>query len=135
MNTDGGFGEIIRVPSEWIVTPNPFTASKNEDEHAATTAARTCMVYGTAGLTAALSVQKLLAAGNTKPSDGKVLVTGATGGVGSIAVELLAKLGFEVVALTGKQSDGESEAFLLELGASEVVVSNCSGRAGRSIGR
>jgi len=117
MNTDGGFGEFIRVPSEWIVTPNPFAASENE--HVA--AARTCMVYGTAGLTAALSVQKLLAAGNAKPSDGKVLVTGATGGVGSIAVELLAKLGFEVVALTGKQSDGESEAFLLELGASEVV--------------
>jgi len=110
MNTDGGFGESITVPRDWIVTPNPFGG---ED------AARTAMVYGTAGLTAGLCVQKLLTAGGAKPSDGTVLVTGATGGVGSVAVELLAKLGFEVVALTGKLET--DEAWLKDLGASKVV--------------
>eukprot|EP00536_Pseudo-nitzschia_multiseries_P006911 jgi/Psemu1/304466/fgenesh1_kg.153_\ len=113
MNTDGGFGEVITVPRDWIVTPNPFDGDD---------AARTSMVYGTAGLTAGLCVQKLLTAGGAKPSDGAVLVTGATGGVGSIAVELLANQGFEVVALTGKlERDGTVEAWLKDLGASQVV--------------
>lgn len=107
MNTDGGFGECIRVPPQWIVSPNPFAN------------AQISMVYGTAGLTAALSVYKLLTAGNAKPEDGKILVTGATGSVGCVAVELLSNLGFEVVALSGKT--GLTSHFLLELGASEIV--------------
>ena len=75
------------------------------------------MIYGTAGFTAALSVFKLQHAG-LKPEQGEVLVTGATGGVGSIGVALLAKLGFSVVAVTGKT---QSYDFLRQLGAKEVV--------------
>lgn len=106
MNTDGGFGERIRVPEEWIISPVPF--GKPE----------TAMIYGTAGLTAGLCVQKLLQMG-ANPFQGRVLVTGSTGAVGSVAVELLAKLGFEVVALTGKV-DSHKDA-LMELGAKEIV--------------
>jgi putative YhdH/YhfP family quinone oxidoreductase len=75
------------------------------------------MAYGTAGLTAGLCVMRLLACGLTK-EQGEVLVTGATGGVGSIAVGLLAKLGFDVIAATGKTDE---EAFLLRLGAKAVI--------------
>jgi putative YhdH/YhfP family quinone oxidoreductase len=107
MNTDGGFGEYICVPRSWVVTPNPFES------------ARVAMIYGTAGLTAGLCVQKLLDMGHAKPSDGPVLVTGSTGSVGSIAVEILAKLGFDVVAVTGKVDTHKDR--LLDLGAKEVV--------------
>ncbi|MDY0385490.1 zinc-binding dehydrogenase, partial [Trichlorobacter sp.] len=75
------------------------------------------MALGTAGFTAALSVLKLVQAG-IQPDDGDILVTGATGGVGSIAVAILAKAGYRVVAATGKTSD---EGFLRELGATEVI--------------
>ena len=105
MNTAGGFGQYIRVPSEWVV-PLPAGLSQKES-----------MIYGTAGLTAGLSVQALIDAG-VKPEDGEVLVTGATGGVGSIAVALLAKAGYTVVAATGK---ADQVAFLKSLGAAEVV--------------
>lgn len=107
MNTNGGYGEYISVPTNWIVDPVPFADPK------------TAMIYGTAGLTAGLCVQKLLERGKTQPADGKVLVTGATGAVGSVAVELLATLGFEVVAVTGKVDSHRQQ--LMELGASEVV--------------
>ena len=128
MNTDGGFGGYIRVPKEWIITPNPFElriANIDSDE-----ANRTSMIYGTAGLTAALSVEKLLMAGNAKPTDGKILVTGSTGNVGSITVELLSNLGFDVTAISGKVADVEDTTtntnnkldFLMELGAKEVLV-------------
>ena len=128
MNTDGGFGEYIRVPKEWIITPNPFElkiGNIDSDE-----ANRTSMIYGTAGLTAALSVEKLLMAGNAKPTDGKILVTGSTGNVGSITVELLSNLGFDVTAISGKVADVEDTTtntnnkldFLMELGAKEVLV-------------
>ena len=130
MNTDGGFGEYIRVPKEWIITPNPFElkiGNIDSDE-----ANRTSMIYGTAGLTAALSVEKLLMAGNAKPTDGKILVTGSTGNVGSITVELLSNLGFDVIAISGKVADVEDTTtdtntnnkldFLMELGAKEVLV-------------
>ena len=116
MNTDGGFGEIIRVPSQWVVTPNPFLETSNLE-----TAARVSMTYGTAGLTAALCVTRLLEEGGASPTDGKVLVTGASGGVGSVSIEILAKLGFDVVAVSGKAS---SKDFLKKLGANEVVVSD-----------
>lgn len=106
MNTNGGYGERILVPSKWIVEPQPF-----ED-------ARTSMIYGTAGLTAGLCVQKLLAQGKATPSDGTVCVTGATGSVGSVAVELLSQLGFDVVAVSGKP---DQHSKLLDLGATKVV--------------
>lgn len=105
MNTDGGFGEYIRVPAAWCV-PMP----RGWD-------ARTAMIYGTAGLTAGLCVQKLLAMG-ASPSQGAVAVSGASGAVGSVAVELLSKLGFDVVAISGKADHaGELKA----LGAKDVV--------------
>ena len=104
MNTPGGFGEYIRVPATWCV------------KMPAAWDARTAMIYGTAGLTAGLCVDKLLRMG-LKPEQGKVIVTGASGAVGTVAVELLAKLGFEVVAISGKDSQHEA---LRNLGASEI---------------
>lgn len=105
MNTAGGLAERIAVPAEWV-TPLPQGLTLRE-----------AMVLGTAGMTAALCVEKLLEAG-ARPEDGEVLVTGATGGVGSIAVALLAKLGFRVAAVTGKL---ESAEFLTGLGAWKVL--------------
>ena len=105
VNTPGGFGQYVRVPSAWAL-PLPHGLSL-----------RTSMVYGTAGLTAALSVKKLADAG-VAPGDGDVLVTGATGGVGCLAVAILAKCGYRVVASTGK---AEEEGFLRRLGATEVI--------------
>ena len=92
MNTAGGFGERIVVPSNWIISSNPFYhLSEDPFEQA-----RLSMVYGTAGLTAALCVTKLLEIAKAQPNDGTVVVTGASGGVGSIVIEILSKLGFEV---------------------------------------
>ncbi|MBP8236960.1 MAG: YhdH/YhfP family quinone oxidoreductase, partial [Pseudomonas sp.] len=105
MNTAGGFGQYIRVPSAWLLKRPQGLAL------------REAMMLGTAGLTAALCVAKLEQAGLT-PEAGIVLVTGATGGVGSIAVALLASLGYRVAAATGKAGQ---EAFLRGLGASQVV--------------
>jgi putative YhdH/YhfP family quinone oxidoreductase len=105
METDGGWGEYIRIPSGWAVRLPAGLSS------------REAMVIGTAGFTAALSVQKLVQAG-VKPADGEILVTGATGGVGSIAVSILSKAGYRVVAATGKTAD---EAFLRSLGATEII--------------
>lgn len=105
MNTDGGYGQYIRVPAEWLV-PLPEGL-----------APRDAMLMGTAGLTAALCVESLLDTG-VNPDQGPVLVTGATGGVGSISVAILAKLGFRVAAVTGK---ADSHDWLRELGAAEIV--------------
>ena len=105
MNTPGGFGQKIRIPAGWAV---PLPAGLD---------ARTSMILGTAGFTAALCVHKLEAAG-MQPDGGPVLVTGATGGVGSVAVTLLAHLGYEVHAVTGKTS---SHDFLRTLGAREIL--------------
>ena len=105
MNTPGGFGEKIRVPSDWVAK-----MPKGLDLHSS-------MVIGTAGFTAAECIQKLESAGLSKES-GPVLVTGATGGVGSVAVKLLAQLGHEVHAVTGKADKAD---FLKSLGAAEVV--------------
>ena len=105
MNTDGGFGQAIRVPAGWVVKrPHGLTL-------------RQSMIYGTAGFTAAMALQQLLRHGVT-PDQGEVLVTGATGGVGSLAVALLAVEGFRVVAATGKP---EAADFLESLGAAQVV--------------
>ena len=104
MNTAGGLAEYIRVPAAWVV-PLPQGLSLKD-----------AMVLGTAGLTAGLSVDKLLASGL---SDGaSVLVTGASGGVGSVAVALLAKLGFDVSASTGK---ADSWDWLKGLGANSII--------------
>ncbi len=105
MNTAGGFGEYIRVPATWCVP-----MAKGWD-------ARTAMVYGTAGLTAGLCVQKLLTMG-ARPEQGSVAVTGASGAVGSVAVEILANLGFDVVAISGKADHVD---MLKTLGAKEVL--------------
>ena len=105
MNTSGGFSQFIRVPEEWIVL-KPAEISLSES-----------MALGTAGLTAGLCVRKLLNHG-IKPEMGKVFVTGATGGVGIVAMMLLSKLGFEVTAITGKM---DSKELLMEYGASEVA--------------
>lgn len=106
METDGGWGEYIRIPSAWAVRlPDGLSL-------------REAMVIGTAGFTAALSILKLERAG-VKPSDGDLLVTGATGGVGSIAVSILSRLGYRVVAATGKKTD---VVFLRTLGAAEVIT-------------
>ncbi len=105
MNTSGGFGQRIRVPAGWVV-PRPAALDLKQS-----------MILGTAGFTAALAVDKLEASG-MRPGGGPVLVTGATGGVGSVAVMLLAKLGYEVAAVTGKASQ---HGFLESLGAREVL--------------
>ena len=105
MNTAGGFGQQVTVPGGWV-TKLPVGLSLRDS-----------MVLGTAGLTAGLCVNKLLLNGIT-PESGKVLVTGATGGVGIIACALLVKLGFEVVASTGKLAEA---AKLTALGVSEVI--------------
>ncbi|MFZ0240129.1 MAG: YhdH/YhfP family quinone oxidoreductase [Desulfobacterales bacterium] len=105
MNTSGGFSEYIRVPSDWVV-PRPETLSLMES-----------MIYGTAGFTAALSIVKLIDHG-LETHQGDVLVTGATGGVGSLAVSILARIGFRVVAVSGKT---DRKSFLQDLGAAEVI--------------
>lgn len=105
MNTPGGFGEYIRVPANWV-TKLPPQLNAHES-----------MMLGTAGFTAAMAVQALQWHEVTG-SDGEVLVTGATGGVGSIAVALLAQLGYEVVAATGKPQEA---SFLQALGAKTVL--------------
>ena len=101
----GGFSEYARIPSSWIVPmPDGLTA-------------RQAMAIGTAGFTAGLSVHALERHGLT-PAAGPVLVTGATGGVGSVAVGILAERGYEVAASTGK---ADAEGFLKELGATEIL--------------
>jgi len=101
----GGFAGMARVPAEWIV-PLPTTMT-----------ARQAMLVGTAGFTAALSVAALEHVG-LAPGTGPVLVTGATGGVGSSAVGILARAGFEVVASTGKVDQAD---WLRALGADEII--------------
>jgi putative YhdH/YhfP family quinone oxidoreductase len=101
----GGYAQYARVPADWLVSiPDGLTT-------------REAMVLGTGGFTAALSVIALEDQGVT-PDDGPILVTGATGGVGSTAVDILANLGYEVVASTGKPDAAD---FLTSLGASSVV--------------
>ncbi len=105
METDGGFGQSVRVPSSWALKL-PAGLSLKES-----------MMLGTAGLTAAMSVQELVDNG-VFPESGQVLVTGATGGLGSLAVAILAKAGYGVTAVTGKQ---EETAYLKGLGAEHVI--------------
>lgn len=108
MSLDGGFQEYAIVPSVLpILLPDSLTLEE-------------AMVYGTAGLTAAMSVYKLIQHG-IKPEDGSILVTGATGGVGSNCVEILSKLGYTVTAATNKSSEKEK---LIQMGATEIIASD-----------
>jgi len=106
MGTKGGFGEYIRVPARWVM-PLPVNLSEKQS-----------MAWGTAGFTAALCIEKLLNSG-VKAESGPILVSGATGGVGSVAVQLLKKLGFTVHALTTKNT---ASGFLKGIGADEVTL-------------
>jgi len=118
MNTAGGFGQYIRVPAEWVV-PQPAGLSTKE-----------AMVYGTAGFTAALSVWQLIENGVT-PDDGDVLVSGATGGVGGIAVSILSKLGYTVTAVNGVVDE---TGYLNEIGAKAVIsIDEASDTSGRPL--
>ncbi|MNC10818.1 putative quinone oxidoreductase YhfP [compost metagenome] len=101
----GGFSEYARIPAEWVI-PLPDGLSLRE-----------AMIFGTAGFTAAMSIQALEDHG-AAPDKGKVLVTGATGGVGGTAVAMLAKLGYQVTASTGRT---EEAGYLQQLGAAEVI--------------
>jgi len=105
MNTPGGFGQFIRVPAEWVV-PLPDGLTLRES-----------MILGTAGFTAGLCVQELLKGGGNLT--GPVLVTGATGGVGSATLLLLSRLGVESVAVTGKR---DATDYLTDLGAARVLA-------------
>jgi acrylyl-CoA reductase (NADPH) len=102
---DGGYAEYVRVPSNWVV-PLPVGLTQFE-----------AMALGTAGFTAALAIHRL-EQNELSPDNGKVIVTGATGGVGSLAINMLAQLGYHVVAVTGKDSEHE---FLKAIGASEIL--------------
>ncbi len=108
MNTYGGFGQYISIPANWAISL-PKELSETE-----------AMSIGTAGLTAGLCVRKLLM-NDLSPDLGDVLVTGASGGVGSVAVMILSKLGFRVTALTGKEDQID---YLRSLGASSVIMRN-----------
>jgi NADPH2:quinone reductase len=102
---DGGYAEYVRVPADWVV-PLPNGISLFE-----------AMALGTAGFTAALAIH-LMEQNDLRPESGKIIVTGATGGVSTLAIQMLAQLGYQVVALTGKRSEQE---FLETLGASELL--------------
>ncbi|MHB1752089.1 MAG: acrylyl-CoA reductase family protein [Acidiferrobacter sp.] len=117
----GGYGDYVRVPPEWV---HPIPAGLTMRE---------AMILGTAGFTAALSVDALLQAG-VDPAGGEILVTGATGGVGTLAVMLLARLGFTVVAQTRKPAQ---EAYLRGLGAAAILprASDDETTAGKALGK
>lgn len=118
MNTPGGYGQYIRVPSNWVVKlPENLTLKES-------------MIFGTAGFTAGLSILKMINSG-VKPEDGEILVTGATGGVGSISVGILGKLGYEVIAATGKP---QAKDMLLGLGAKDIIHrSNLNDESGKAV--
>ena len=103
--SDGGYSEYVRVPADWVV-PIPRGLTPFDT-----------MAIGTAGFTAALSIVQMERNG-LAPANGPVIVTGATGGVGSIAVDLLATLGYDVTALTGKDEEHE---YLRSVGAKTVL--------------
>jgi len=118
ISVPGAFAEYIRVPAEWAVRP-PAAMTLREG-----------VICGTAGFTVALSLYRLESAG-LKAGDGPVLVTGATGGVGSLAVSILAKAGYEVAAATGKPDAAD---YLTRLGAHTVITrAEADDTAGRSL--
>lgn len=114
---DGGFAEYVRVPADWIV-PVPESLGT-----------RDAMALGTAGFTAALALIRMERNGQT-PDSGDVVVTGASGGVGSIAVDLLSAAGYRVIAVSGKPEAADT---LRELGAAEVVAPDDVKRSSRPL--
>ena len=118
MNTAGGFGQYIRVPAGWVVPmPQGLTIAE-------------AMIYGTAGFTAALSVWNLIESG-VAPDAGDVLVSGATGGVGSLAVSILSKLGYSVTAVNGVVDETD---YLNEIGANNIIsIDNAIDTSGRPL--
>jgi len=116
-NQDGGYSEFVRVPSEWIV-PLPQNLSLEES-----------MIYGTAGFTAAICLHRMVANGQN-PDKGPIVVTGASGGVGSFAVMMMAKKGYEVHAISGKK---DSHDYLKTLGAHKVLSLEELELGGRSL--
>nr|WP_297383406.1 MDR family oxidoreductase [uncultured Roseateles sp.] len=114
----GGFAQLARVPSKWLVkVPEPLTT-------------RQAMAIGTAGYTAMLSVMALEQAG-VRTDGGDILVTGAAGGVGSVAIALLSKLGYRVVASTGRPDEAP---YLRTLGAADVIDRNTLSSPGQPVG-
>jgi putative YhdH/YhfP family quinone oxidoreductase len=105
MNTAGAFAQYIRVPAEWVIPLPPGMSTKE------------AMIIGTAGLTAGIGLYKMEKMGQ-RPEQGPLVVSGATGGVGSMAVGIMAKAGYEVIASTGK---AEAADYLRSLGAAQVV--------------
>ncbi|HEY5580535.1 MAG TPA: MDR family oxidoreductase [Rhodoferax sp.] len=115
----GGLAEVARVKGEWLLAlPSNFTT-------------RQAMAIGTAGYTAMLCVLALEKHG-IRPLDGEILVTGASGGVGSVAIAVLAKLGYTVVASTGRQGEAD---YLKALGASQVIDRSELSKPGKAIGK
>ena len=106
MNSDGGHAQFVKIPASWVARI-PDSISDKE-----------IMTFGTAGLTEALSVNELIENG-IKPESGDILVTGATGGVGSIAIAILSKLGYNITAISGKKDRVD---FLKKIGANEVIL-------------
>lgn len=106
MNSNGGHAQFVKIPASWVARI-PDAISDRE-----------IMTFGTAGLTAALSVNELIENG-IKPESGDILVTGATGGVGSIAIAILSKLGYNITAISGKK---ERIDFLKKIGANEIIL-------------
>ncbi len=104
MNTSGAFAEYIRVPADWLIFKPSVLSCKD------------CMTIGTAGFTAAYALYKMESMGQT-PDQGPIVVTGSTGGVGSLAVAILARAGYEVIAVTGKPDAAD---YLKFLGASRI---------------
>ena len=102
---DGGYAEYVRVPADWVV-PLPQELTLFD-----------AMAIGTAGFAAALSIHRL-EQNELRPENGKVIVTGATGGVASLAIQMLAQLGYHVVALTGKEAEHD---YLKSLGVAEIL--------------
>ena len=117
---DGGYAEFVRVPADWVVPVPPGLSPFD------------AMAIGTAGFTAALSVVEMERNGLT-PGQGPVIVTGATGGVGSIAVQMLAARGYHVTALTGK--DGEHDYLAHSARATSFRATACRWGRGRSRNR
>jgi acrylyl-CoA reductase (NADPH) len=113
----GGLAQKARVKAEWLIAlPSAFSAKQ-------------AMAIGTAGYTAALCVNALEKAG-VKPEAGEILVTGATGGVGSVAIALLAKAGYKVVASSGKASEAD---YLKSLGATDIIDRNTLSAPGKPL--
>jgi acrylyl-CoA reductase (NADPH) len=114
---DGGLAQYARIPADWVV-PLPAGLSLKD-----------AMIHGTAGFTAALAIHRMLENGQV-PDQGPIAVTGASGGVGSIAIAILTKLGYETVAISSRS---EYESYLTELGAGRVITADDLGLGGRPL--